>query len=100
MLRSLKGHADIVWDLTILNDPRYIVSSSTDGKIKVWFWRDGNCLGTYQGSTGSIYAVANIKKQGKLISGAGDNLIKLWSYNKANNYIIKSKVISNCSQSI
>jgi len=47
MIRTLKGHNDIVWDLSLLNDGRYLVSCGTDGNIKTWFWRDAVCTGKY-----------------------------------------------------
>lgn len=46
MVRSLRGHSDIVWGLLVLDDERYLVSSSTDGKMKIWQWQLGVCTYT------------------------------------------------------
>ncbi len=93
MIRSLRGHSDIVWDMCMLNDRRYIVSVGTDGKMKVWNWRDGTCSGTFTGSAGSIYVICNVKNYSKLVTGAGDNSLKLWSYGKSET-ILRSKVMA------
>ena len=40
VLRTLKGHNDIVWDLVKLNN--YLLGScSTDGRILIWDWNSG-----------------------------------------------------------
>ena len=47
-MRSLKGHIDIVWDLTILKEKYHIASCGKDGKIKIWNWNKGYCTSTKQ----------------------------------------------------
>lgn len=40
VLRTLKGHNDIIWDMELINEDT-IASSSTEGNIKVWNWKEG-----------------------------------------------------------
>lgn len=40
VVRVLKGHHDIVWGIELL-DESTIVSSSTEGNLKLWNWKTG-----------------------------------------------------------
>ena len=77
MIRVLKGHHDIVWDLALLEN-NMIVSSSSEGNIKLWNWRSGACLNTAYNSKGSIYTLLNIPNSTKILSGTASGEILVW----------------------
>lgn len=68
LLNTLQGHANEIVKVEFTADGKRLVSSSYDGKINVWNWREG----TSDRNTNSIYSkegVFSLDADGRLIAG-------------------------------
>ena len=72
LLNTLEGHTNEIVKVEFTADGRRLVSSSYDGKINVWNWREG----TSDRNTNSIYSkegVFSLNADGRLIAGNFDS---------------------------
>jgi WD40 repeat protein len=77
LIKTLKGHTDVIHGLSFSPDGQTFVSASWDKTIKLWS-RDGTLQATLQGHNGKVYA-ASFSPDGQLIASAsGDGTVKLW----------------------
>ena len=68
LLKALKGHDNEILQLEFTADGKRLVSSSYDGKINVWHWRQG----TIQRNTSNLYSengVFSLSANSQLIAG-------------------------------
>jgi len=82
LIKVLKSHEDVVNDLSVSKDGRYLVSGSADTTVKVWDIADNFRLThTFKGHTKEVYAVRVFKSGGdyKIVSAGYDNKAILWS---------------------
>ncbi|MCQ2820666.1 MAG: hypothetical protein MJ252_25655 [archaeon] len=64
---------------TKINTPlNMILSSSSDGSIKLWDTDNYKCLISFEGHKGGIFKVITTE-DGKIVSASGDNTIKIWN---------------------
>ncbi|KAK3719923.1 WD repeat protein Lub1 [Vermiconidia calcicola] len=73
---ELDGHTAYIYSLAILPNGD-IVSSSEDRTVKVW--SNGQCIQTITHPAISIWAVAACEDTGDIVSGASDNIIRIFS---------------------
>jgi len=73
---GLEGHTAYIYSLAILPNGD-IVSSSEDRTVKIW--RDGQCIQTITHPAISIWTVAACPETGDIVSGASDNIIRIFS---------------------
>lgn len=73
---ELDGHTAYIYSLAILPDGD-IVSSSEDRTVKVW--RNNQCIQTITHPAISIWTVAACPETGDIVSGASDNIIRVFS---------------------
>ena len=73
---SLEGHTAYIYDLAILPNGD-IVSSSEDRTVRIW--RDGQCIQTITHPAISIWTVNACEETGDIVSGASDNIIRIFS---------------------
>lgn len=73
---ELEGHNAYIYNLAILPNGD-IVSSSEDRTVRVW--RDGICIQTITHPAISIWTVAACPETGDIVSGASDNIIRVFS---------------------
>jgi phospholipase A-2-activating protein len=73
---QLEGHTAYIYSLAILPNGD-IVSSSEDRTVKIW--RDGQCVQTITHPAISIWTVAACEETGDIVSGASDNIIRIFS---------------------
>lgn len=73
---SLEGHTAYIYSLAILPNGD-VVSASEDRTVKIW--RDGQCLQTITHPAISIWTVAACQETGDIVSGASDNIIRIFS---------------------
>ena len=67
-IKALNGHANAIVQLKFTADGKRLVSSSYDGKINVWHWRQG----TIQRSTSNLYSgggIFSLNANSQLIAG-------------------------------
>lgn len=73
---ELSGHTAYIYSLAILPNGD-LVSSSEDRTVRLW--RDGQCIQTITHPAISIWAVAACPETGDIVSGASDNMIRIFS---------------------
>lgn len=73
---ELDGHSAYIYSLAILPNGD-IVSSSEDRTVKVW--RNNQCIQTITHPAISIWTVAACPETGDIVSGASDNIIRVFS---------------------
>lgn len=73
---ELEGHTAYIYSLAILPDGD-IVSSSEDRTVRVW--SKGQCVQTITHPAISLWAVAACPETGDIVSGASDNIIRIFT---------------------
>lgn len=73
---ALEGHTAYIYSLAILPNGD-IVSSSEDRTVKIW--RNSECIQTITHPAISIWTVAACPETGDIVSGASDNIIRIFS---------------------
>jgi WD40 repeat protein len=75
----IKEHTNNVWSIAFSQDSQWLLSASGDSTIKLWSVTTGECLRTFTGHEGMVYAVKFIPNTDPplMISG-GDSTIKVW----------------------
>ncbi|MHA7841670.1 MAG: WD40 repeat domain-containing protein, partial [Gammaproteobacteria bacterium] len=69
-VKSLAGHRDIVWAVTVLPDGT-VMSGSVDNTLRHWDLQTGQCLDTWTGHTDTVSAVT-VLPDGTVVSGSSD----------------------------
>ncbi|CAK85395.1 unnamed protein product (macronuclear) [Paramecium tetraurelia] len=77
ILKTLIGHSNIVWSIQMIDDDT-IASSSTEGKIKIWNWKESHCLNSQVVGKGSIYTLLKLPFTNKMIGGTAQGEILQW----------------------
>jgi WD40 repeat protein len=78
LLRTLCGHAGVVWDIAISADGSRGISGGDDCTVRVWDLERGQELAALAGHTRRISAVA-ITEDGSIgVSGALDGMVTVW----------------------
>ena len=74
----LRGHDDVLNDVTITPDGHRGLSAYRDGTLCVWDLGAGACIGVLQAGSTRVNAIA-ISRDGELaVSGASDGSVTLW----------------------
>lgn len=73
---EMHGHEAYIYSMAILPNGD-IVSSSEDRTVRVW--RHGECIQTITHPAISLWAVAACPETGDIVSGASDNIIRIFS---------------------
>jgi U3 small nucleolar RNA-associated protein 13 len=55
-----------------------IVSTASDGIIKIWDIKSNECVNTIEGHTDKIWAMTLSKDESRLITAAADSEIHIW----------------------
>ena len=58
LLRTLEGHSDKVWSVSVTPDGRRAVSGSGDKTLRVWDLESGRCLRTLTGHSVWVTSVS------------------------------------------
>jgi small GTP-binding protein len=77
LLRTLKGHNDMIYGVAFDPQGGTLASGSTDNTVKLWKVSSGKLLRTLEGHRGDIISVA-FDSQGETLASAGGNEVKLW----------------------
>ena len=78
LLRTLKGHKEMVRTLAFSPDGKTLVSGSDDDTLRAWDTDTGRVLRTFSGHSNDVESVV-ISRDGKIIaSGSKDSSVRLW----------------------
>ncbi|KAI9129470.1 hypothetical protein ON05_034655 (plasmid) [Acaryochloris sp. CCMEE 5410] len=78
LIRTLSGHTDYVYGLSISPDGRTIVSASSDQTLKVWDLATGEELRTLKGHTDSVNGLSISSDGRTIVSASSDQTLKVW----------------------
>lgn len=77
----LLGHLSMLLDVMVTNDNKHIISADRDEKIRVsMFPNSYNIVSYCLGHTKFVTNIAELPKEGFLISGGGDGYLRIWNY--------------------
>jgi WD40 repeat protein len=80
LLKSWKAHSFDIYCIIALSDTE-IVTSSKDGKIKIWDTRSTECLKTLNGHKNAVNCI-KLLSYDELVSSSHDGTIKIWDIEK------------------
>jgi len=80
LLKVLKSHKNVVFDLAFSSDGRYLISGSADTTAKIWDTKSFRVVDTIGSHTNYVYAVKIIKKNSKYfaLTAGYDNRVTLY----------------------
>ena len=76
--RILRGHRDVVSNVSASHDGAYLASASRDSTVRVWDAAHGRTVHVLAGHTSIVTAVAWSPKGGLLASASYDASVRLW----------------------
>lgn len=74
----LKGHTKCVRCVRVTKNGRYAVTASDDTTLRLWDYRSGRCIRTFEGHSNCVYAVAVSSDSRFAISAGWDATLRLW----------------------
>src|SRR4051812_41492851 len=78
LLRTLRGHTDLIGRIAWSPDGRMLASPSSDDTIRLWDAETGECLRTLVGYQGTVASVAFDPVGHILVSGSNGHTVTLW----------------------
>lgn len=78
---ALQGHVRSLTKVIFNPEGDLVFSSSKDLSANVWFFHNGERLGTFDGHEGTIWTLDVSRDSRKLISGSADNTARVWDVN-------------------
>jgi WD40 repeat protein len=79
LIRTLEGHTDPVFAVTVTPDGRRAVSASTEGTLRVWDLESGQTLRTLVGHTNDFWAAVITPDGCQAVSASDDDrTLRLW----------------------
>ncbi|KDB36155.1 eukaryotic translation initiation factor 3 subunit I [Trichophyton rubrum D6] len=75
----LQGHERSLTQIKFSRDGDLLFSVAKDKNICVWYYANGERLGTYSGHQGALWTIDPSPNTVLLASGAADNTVKLWN---------------------
>merc|ERR550514_1254287 len=78
LVRTLRGHKNVVRCTAVFPGGRRIVSASWDKTLKVWDVATGKCVATLEGHSNDVNCVAISPDGRRIVSGSDDETLKVW----------------------
>jgi U3 small nucleolar RNA-associated protein 13 len=77
-MKTFEGHANSVLRVTFVSRGTELLSSSSDGLLKVWNIKTNECVNTFDVHTDKVWALAVRKDEEQILSGGADSVINIW----------------------
>jgi len=77
-LRTLEGHSDGVFSVSVSLDGRCAVSAGWDNTLRLWDLESGECLRTHKGHRGRVRCVSFSPDGRRAVSASEDKTLRLW----------------------
>lgn len=87
LTRSLSGHLDDVWSVSLSPDGKSALSGSDDNTVKLWDLSTGRAIHTFTGHSGGVRSVALSSDDGKALSTGYDGTLRLWDLAKGDELV-------------
>lgn len=71
LANTLRGHKRGIWSVDFSPIDQCVLTSSGDLTLRVWALKDGSCLKSFEGHTGSVLRASFISKGTQIISSGG-----------------------------
>eukprot|EP00276_Gloeochaete_wittrockiana_P001689 CAMPEP_0184672464 /NCGR_PEP_ID=MMETSP0308-20130426/86109_1 /TAXON_ID=38269 /ORGANISM="Gloeochaete witrockiana, Strain SAG 46.84" /LENGTH=569 /DNA_ID=CAMNT_0027119795 /DNA_START=175 /DNA_END=1884 /DNA_ORIENTATION=+ len=82
VIRTLTGHRNWIWGLSISSDGTRIASGGTDKSIRVWNLKSGDLVGTLENLESGVHDVS-ISGGGRCVAfGSTDVVVRVWDIEK------------------
>jgi WD40 repeat protein len=81
IITDLQGHSGWVWSIQFLG-PRYLVSASEDGTVRLWSLDTMNCLDTYSSGSAPLRTLIVSSDARQIAVGQADGVITIWAVNR------------------
>ncbi len=78
LIRTLRGHSDVVNGVVVTPDGRLAISASSDHTLRVWDLATGQTVRTLEGHYGSVCAVVVTRDGRCAISASEDRMLRVW----------------------
>lgn len=78
LIRTLRGHLDMVNGVVVTPDGRLAISASKDRTLRVWNLDTGRTAWTLEGHSGAVNAVAVTPDGRRAISASSDHTLRVW----------------------
>jgi WD40 repeat protein/serine/threonine protein kinase len=90
LIRTLKGHSDLIADLAWSPDGTRIATAGIDGEAKVWDVQTGEELLTLTGHSGPVTGVAFAPDGWPVATASFDGTVRLWDAAKGEEVLVLS----------
>jgi U3 small nucleolar RNA-associated protein 13 len=78
-LQTFEGHSNSVLRVDFMTQGQQLVSSSSDGLVKIWNIKDEECAASLDNHEDKIWALAISEDEQTIVSGAADSVVTFWS---------------------
>jgi WD40 repeat protein len=78
VVRTFRGHTDVVGAVAISPDGHCVISGSDDHSLKRWDLKNGRTLRTFRGHTKGVQDVAIAPDGSRMVSASLDHTLRLW----------------------
>lgn len=80
-VRDLSGHDGQVTGVAFAGSPRRLVSTSVDGRVRLWDARRGRYR-TLDKHDGAVLSLAFANRADRFVTGGEDDTVRLWDHNR------------------